>query len=143
MLETQPEPERKAPCGNMGRIAYSIDFDQRIVLETWSGRISDVVLDRHWSACLSDPQVLGIKRTLADLRHCEVTFTGRQWVETIERFVLANEALSGWQSAIVVNQSYIYGIARQFLSYTSDFITGQIFDSPSDAFDWLARSQSD
>ena len=40
---------------------------------------------------------------------------------------------------IVATKPYIYGIARQFLSYTQSVVTGEIFESHEQALAWLKR----
>jgi len=120
-----------------GRITYHADIEKRVVFETWTGAINVPELRSHWEVCLTDPDVLAIKRTLVDLRECEILFSGAEWVNQLERFVLGNPVVPGWLTAIIVNKSYIHGVARQFLTYTSGVLTGEIFNSSDAALAWL------
>ena len=60
------------PSAINGHISYHVDAAGGLILETWSGVITRDVLLAHWRQCLADPAVLAVKRTLVDLRDCDV-----------------------------------------------------------------------
>ena len=99
MLEAESERPRRIHASPLGEISYRVDADQHIILEAWKGEISVVELRSHWAICLKDPEVLAVKRTLVDLRHCEITFSGQEWFEQLEKSVISNCDANGWVSA--------------------------------------------
>lgn len=132
------DPSSVAPVP-AGHIHYHVDAAGGVVHETWSGVITGDVLLAHWRRCLGDPAVLAVKRTLIDLRDCEVRFGGEEWLRMIESALLNRPDLGGWRSAIVVDKPYLHGIARQFLGHAAGLTHGELFEQPDQAVTWLTR----
>lgn len=127
------------PVSPTGHIRYHVDAACGLIHETWSGVITRDVLLSHWRQYLADPAVLAVKRTLVDLRDCEVRFSGEEWLQLIEGCVLNRPDLGGWKSAIVVDKPYLHGIARQFLGHAGQIAHGELFEQPDQAAAWLTR----
>ena len=142
MVEHQSKPTAQHGQSHPGQISYHVDAERRIIFEIWAGAIGVVELREHWAVFLADPEVLAVKRTMVDLRRCDIRFTGVEWMEELERFVIRDPVVSGWITAIVAERSYIYGVARQFLLYTDNIINGQIFESVEPALIWLTYHAS-
>ncbi len=83
------------PFAPTGHISYHVDVAGGLILETWSGVITRDVLLAHWRQYLADPAVLAVKRTLVDLRECDVQFSGEEWLRLIEGCVLNRPDLGG------------------------------------------------
>ena len=127
------------PSAPAGHISYQVDAAGGLILETWSGVITRDVLLAHWRQYLADPAVLAIKRTLVDLRDCDVQFSGEEWLRLIESCVLNRPDIGGWKSAIVVDKPHLHGIARQFLGHAAQLAHGELFEQPDQAIAWLTR----
>lgn len=127
------------PSSLTGHISYHVDAAGGLILETWSGVITRDVLLAHWRQCLADPAVLAVKRTLVDLRDCDVQFSGEEWLRLIEGCVLNRPDLLGWKTAIVVDKPHLHGIARQFLGHAARLTHGELFEQPDQAATWLTR----
>lgn len=127
------------PPAPTGHISYHVDAAGGLILETWSGEITHEVLLGHWRRFLADPAVLAVKRTLVDLRDCDVHFSGEEWLRLIEGCVLNRPDLSGWKAAIVVDKPHLHGIARQFLGHAARITHGELFEQRDQAVAWLTR----
>lgn len=122
-----------------GRISYHVDAAGGLIFETWSGVITRDVLLAHWRECLADAAVLAVRRTLVDLRDCDVHFSGAEWLRLIEGCVLNRPDLVGWKTAIVVDKPHLHGIARQFLGHAARLTHGELFEQRDQAVAWLTR----
>ena len=122
-----------------GHIHYHVDIAGGLIHETWAGVITRDILLAHWRVCLADPAVLAVKRTLVDLRDCDVHFSGEEWLRLIEGCVLNRPELGGWKSAIVVDKPHLHGIARQFLGHAAQIAHGELFEQADQAVAWLTR----
>ena len=69
-------------------IAYSIDREDGCVVESWTGDVTARELSAHWRRYLADPEVLSLRRTLVDLRHCRLMFTAAELKELVARIVV-------------------------------------------------------
>lgn len=118
-------------------ISYCVDLEGGVIWEFWRGSVSIEELRSYWTVLLLDSEALALRRCVADLRDCQIEFSGPQWIELLERFIVGSVPLIGWRSAIVVDRSHHFGLARQFLSNASGVIEGAIFDRPDAALAWL------
>ena len=118
-------------------ISYSIDDENRCILETWTGTITASELGEYWRRYLADPVVMAIRRTVVDLRACRILFSGEQLAVLVESIVLP--ALKGldWKTAIVVTDPFQYDVTRQYHILAESYSHDSIFDSPDAAMEWL------
>ena len=118
-------------------ITYSIDDNQGIIRETWTGDVSALDLATYWGHYLADPRVLSIRKTLVDLRDATPTFSGQQLSSLIREVV--DPALKGrdWKTAIVVAQPVQFGVSRQYHAFAQHYSTDSIFSDPTAALAWL------
>ena len=120
-------------------ITYSIDKSHRIISEVWSGEVSAMDLADHWQRLLVDPDALAIRRTLADLRDCEIAFSGEQLFDLVRTVV--EPALNGrdWRSALLVGGSVHFGVSRQYQAFAQMYSKDAIFHDEDAALKWLLR----
>jgi hypothetical protein len=118
-------------------ISYSIDHERSVIVETWTGDVDATELGDYWRRMLADPDAQAIRRTLVDLRHCTVLFTGSQLSDLVRG--IAEPRLSGkqWKTAIIVDQPVQFGISRQYHAFAESFSNDAIFDDRDAALTWL------
>jgi len=118
-------------------ITYSIDDDEGIIRETWTGNVSAQELGAYWARYLADPRVLSIRKTLVDLRDSTPTFSGQQLSSLIQTVV--DPVLKGrdWKTAIVVAQPLQFGVSRQYQVFAQHYSHDSIFSDPTTALAWL------
>jgi len=121
-------------------ITYTIDDENRCIVETWTGMITASYLGAFWREFLADPVILAIGRSVVDIRECRLLFSGEQLAELVETIVAP--ALKGrkWTSAIVVTDPIQFEITRQYHILAESYSRDSIFGTPEDAIAWL-RSQ--
>ena len=93
----------------------------------------------HWKRLLVDPDALAIRRTLVDLRNCELAFSGEQLFNLVR--TLVEPALNGrdWRSALLVGGSVHFGVSRQYQSFAEMYSKDAIFHDEDAALKWLRR----
>lgn len=120
-------------------ITYSIDERHGIITEVWTGEVSATDLADHWKRLLVDPDALAIRRTLVDLRNCELAFSGEQLFNLVR--TLVEPALNGrdWRSALLVGGSVHFGVSRQYQSFAEMYSKDAMFHDEDAALKWLRR----
>ena len=120
-------------------INYSIDKAKGIISEVWTGEVTAIDLAAHWTQLLADADALAIRRTLVDLRNCEIVFSGDQLFDLIR--TVAEPALNGrdWRSALLVGGSVHFGVSRQYQSFAQMYSKDAIFHDKDAALKWLLR----
>lgn len=118
-------------------ITYSIDIENRVIEEKWTGTINKDDLADYWRRYLEDPEVLAIRRTIADLRDAQILFSGSQMENLIASIV--RPALKGrdWKTAIVVAKPVQFGVSRQYQVFADMYSKDAIFYTMDEARDWL------
>lgn len=118
-------------------ISYIIDYDKNLIYETWSGEVSAGNLEIYWKQYLADPAVLKIRRTIVDLRTCNIGFHGADFSLLIETIIVP--ALKGrkWRTAIVVLEPAQFGVSRQYQVFAATYSRDSIFASVADAEKWI------
>ena len=118
-------------------ISYSIDHEHGHILEVWTGEIAATDLAAYWRGYLADPQVMALRKTLADLRNCKILFTGKQLFDLVNG--IAIPALKGrtWKTAILVEDPGQFGISVQYQAFAESYSRDAIFKNPDDALAWL------
>ena len=121
-------------------IAYSIDRENGCVVETWTGDITARDLTTHFRRFFADPEVLELRRSMVDLRHCRLVFTAAELSEIVSRIVMP--ALHGqrWRSAIVLGDPSHFEMSRQYHIFAASYSKDSVFSTPEAALAWL-RSQ--
>lgn len=121
-------------------ITYSIDREEKIIMETWVGTVDKDVLAEYWKLYLDNPDVMEIRRTIVDLRESEIIFTGSQLQHLVNSIALP--ALNGraWKTAIVAKNSLQFGISRQYQVFAEVYSEDTIFNSIDEARDWILSS---
>ena len=118
-------------------IAYSIDHDRRFILERWTGDITAADLGEYWTRYLADPDVMAIRRTLADLRQCRILFRGTDLSNLVKSLVIPRLEGRGWKTAIVVDDPLQFGTSRQYQVFAESYSQDSIFYEPAAAEAWL------
>ena len=121
-------------------ITYSIDHENGCVVETWTGDVTARELMAHWRRYLSDPDVLALRRTLVDLRHCHIVFTASELAEMVSRVVLPAIQGRRWRTAIVLGDPSHFEMSRQYHAFAESYSKDSVFSTPDAALAWL-RSQ--
>ncbi len=116
---------------------YFIDKRRRVVLETWTGDVTAAMVKSLWKRYLADPEVMAIRRTLADLRQCNLLLTGRDLSHLVDTVAVPGVKGRDWHSAVVVGSPDQYGFSHQFHVFSSIFATNQIFHDYDRALSWI------
>ena len=124
-------------------ITFSIDPKLGIIREKWSGVCTIEDLRGLWTIYMSDPEVLALRVSYADLREASITFAGWQMRSLIKAVV--DPVLQGrdWLTAIVVSGPIQLGMSRQFQEFADHFSRDAIFFDPQDALEWLMRGRAE
>jgi hypothetical protein len=122
-------------------ITYSIDSQRDVIFELWSGDVSAVDLGEYWKRFLADPRVMACRKTLVDLRGCNICFTGAELSHLVETIVLPILGDQDWTTAIVVESRVQYGVARQYHVFAEHYSRDAIFFEPDAALAWLLRTR--
>jgi hypothetical protein len=120
-------------------ITYSIDAATGVILTVWEGDVTAARLRRHWEVFLADPQVMALRRSLADLRQARIQFTGAELASLLSTMVVP--ALQGrdWTTALVVARPVEFGVSRQYQVYAERYSRDAIFEDYEVALAWLTR----
>jgi hypothetical protein len=116
---------------------YSIDHSRRLIFEVWSGDVTVRDVRSLWKKYLSDPQVMAIRKTLADLRHCNLLINGRDIMELVEKVAVPGLHGLDWKTAIVVDQPDQYGFSHQFQVFAEVYNKNSIFYDYEKALAWI------
>jgi hypothetical protein len=119
-------------------IQYRIDRAAGIIEETWSGTITIGDLREYWRGYLADPEVLALRRTIADLREADIAFTGGELDALVQTLVIPILGDREWKTAIVVSRPAQFGVGRQYQVYAEQYSHDAIFDDPHKAKAWLS-----
>jgi len=124
-------------------ITFSIDDRLGIIRETWSGVCTIEDLRGLWTHYMSDPEILALRVTYADLRTASISFAGWQMRSLVKAVV--DPVLQGrdWLTAIVVDGPIQLGMSRQFQEFADHFSRDAIFFDPQDALEWLVRGRAE
>ena len=118
-------------------IAYSIDRENGCIIETWTGDITARNLTAHWRRYLNDPDVLALRRTLVDLRHCRIMFSATELSQLVGRIVLPALHGMNWRTAIVLGDPNHFEMSRQYHIVAESYSQDSIFSTPEAALAWL------
>ena len=121
-------------------ITYSIDREDGCVIETWTGDVTARELTAHWRRYLADPEVLALRRTLVDLRHCRIMFTAAELSELVARIVVPALHGMNWRTAIVLGDTNHFEMSRRYHVVAESYSQDSVFSTPEAALAWL-RSQ--
>jgi hypothetical protein len=119
-------------------ITYTIDYDQKLITEVWTGEIRAVDLAEHWQRYLGNPDVLAIRRTIADLRQAVILFNGSDMNYLIHTLVQPVLAGRDWKTAIVIEKSLQFGMSRQYQVLAEKYSKDAIFYSIEEARSWFS-----
>jgi hypothetical protein len=118
-------------------ITYSIDHNQNLIMEVWTGEIQAVDLANYWKRYLVDPDVLAIRRTIVDLRQAVILFNGLDMNRLIRSIVQPMLAGRDWKTAIVIEKPLQLGISRQYQVFAERYSKDAIFHSLEEARNWF------
>jgi hypothetical protein len=118
-------------------ISYAIDRENGCIVETWTGDVTAKELAAHWRRYLADPEVLALRRTLVDLRHCRILFSAAELSQLVERLVLPALHGMNWRTAIVVGDPIHFEISRQYHVVAESYSQDSVFSTPEAALTWL------
>jgi hypothetical protein len=108
-----------------------------MVLSTWEGTVQAEDLAGHWQLLMSDPKAMSCLGSIADLRACELAFSGETFRQLAQTIV--QPALKGrlWKTAVVVQKPVHHGVARQFGAFTHGTTQVAIFTDEASAHAWM------
>ena len=118
-------------------ITYSIDPQQGVIFEKWSGDVLASDLASYWRSYLADPEVIAIRKTVVDLRDSNPRFTGAELADLINTIVLPVLAGREWVTAIVVGKPVHVGVSRQYQVFAERYSRDAIFEEPEQALVWV------
>ena len=118
-------------------ITYSIDPQQGVIFEKWSGDVLASDLASYWRSYLADPQVIAIRKTVVDLRDSNPRFTGAELADLIDTIVLPVLAGREWVTAIVIGGPVHVGVSRQYQVFAERYSRDAIFEEPEQALVWV------
>jgi hypothetical protein len=121
-------------------ITYSIDRENGCVIDTWTGDVTAKDLAAHWRRYLGDPEVMALRRTLVDLRHCRLVFTAEELSQLVERIALPALHGRNWRTAIVLGDADHFEMSRRYHAFADSYSQDSVFSTPEAALAWL-RSQ--
>ena len=118
-------------------ITYTIDREQKLISEVWTGEIRAADLAEYWKQYLCDHDVMEIRRTIVDLRQAVILFNGSEMDNLIQSIVLPALKGKDWKTAIVVDSPLQFGISRQYQVFAGHYSKDSIFRSMEEARSWL------
>jgi hypothetical protein len=118
-------------------IDYTIDHARKLIFETWTGEIRAADLAAYWRRYLADPEVMKIRRTIADLRAAVITFSGMDLSHLIHTIVLPALKGRNWVTAIVVERPAQFGVSRQYQVFAERYSHDSIFADVAAAEAWI------
>lgn len=120
-------------------IMYVLDRARHIIIETWTGNVSAADLAAYWRIYLADSEVISCRRTLVDMRHATILFTGAELAALVHSIALP--ALHGkkWVSALLIERAAQYGTSRQYQIFAEHYSSDAIFSDWNTAIDWLVQ----
>jgi hypothetical protein len=120
-------------------IAYSIDKRAGIILEVWTGEVTAMDLADHWNRLLTDPDALALRRTLVDLRNCDLAFSGDELFDLIRGVAVPRLNGKEWRSALLIDDLVQFGVSRQYQSFAHMYSDDAIFRDEHAALKWLIQ----
>ena len=120
-------------------ITYSVDAQQNVVLVTWEGDVTADDYGAHLRTMLQDPDALRAGRSLIDLRQANVLMSGIELNAVMN--AEATPLLAGrlWKTAVLVNSSLNFGIARQVEMLSESESSDSVFRDYAAAIAWLVK----
>ena len=123
-------------------IAFTIDRKLGIVREYWAGSVTAEDVKELWSHYLSDPEIMGLRATLADLREATLDFGGAQLRRLVSTVVDPQVQGRDWISAIIVAGPVQLEMSRQYQELAENYSRDAIFFDEHDALEWLMRQRA-
>jgi len=120
-------------------ISYAVDRTAGLVRSTWSGVVSARDLAQHWRLLLSDPVAFSLRRSLADMREAEFSFTGDELRHLVDTIVLPAMRDLHWTVAMLVVRPDQFGVCRQYQVFAESFSRDSIFFDLDEALHWLTH----
>jgi hypothetical protein len=120
-------------------ITYVLDRSRNIIIETWTGTVSAADLAAYWHIYLTDSEVIRCRRTLVDLRHTTILFTGAELAALVHTIVLPELNGKKWVSAFLIEKAAQYGTSRQYQVFAEQYSNDAIFSDWNTAIDWLVQ----
>lgn len=122
-------------------ITYKYVRDKNLIFEQWVGLISAQNLKTYWLTYLEDPEVMGCRRALVDLREAIIEFYGWELHSLIEGIVIPTLNGRDWKTAIVVSTPTQYGVSRQYGAFADLYSLDQIFYDYDQALIWISQQE--
>ena len=116
---------------------YCVDHSRPLVFEVWTGDVTARDVKSLWEKYLADPQVMAIRKTLADLRQAHLRLSGLELMELIEKVAVPGLHGLDWRTAIVVARPDQYGFSRQFQVFAEVYNENSIFQDYDKALAWI------
>jgi hypothetical protein len=121
----------------MAAISYSVDKALGVIFEVWSGDITAADLQRYWQSYLADPDARAVRKSVVDLRHANIRFTGSELARLVETVVIPSLNGLQWKTAIVVATPVQFGVSRQYEVFAEQYSTDHIFRDFDEALRWI------
>jgi hypothetical protein len=125
-------------------ITYTVDRDQKLITEIWTGDVHGSDLGAYWTEYLKDPDVLKIRRTLVDLRQAVIHFNAYELSILVGNIVfpVVYDKRWKWKTAIVVGNTAQFKVSRQYQALAKYYSEDAIFDTVEQARNWLSGPES-
>ncbi len=125
-------------------ITYTVDRDQQLITEIWTGDIDSPLLGAYWTEYLKDPDVLKIRRTLVDLRQAVIRFNVYELSVLVGNVVLpvVYDKKWIWKTAIVVGNTAQFKVSQEYHALAQYYSEDAIFDTVEKARNWLCGPET-
>ena len=125
-------------------ITYTVDHDQKLITEIWTGDIHATDLGAYWTEYLKDPDVLKIIRTLVDVRQAVIQFSAYELSILVGNIVLpvVHDRKWKWKTGIVAGNATQFKASRQYQALAQYYSEDAIFDTVEQARSWLCGPES-
>lgn len=122
-------------------ISYTLDLDQQLLLETWTGLVTANEVRHHWQAAIADRKARTLRRTLADLRGCQIGFSAEELHAAVTELLLPAMQHRDWVTAMLVTSKEQFRVSAAYQSVAILYSLDSIFIDPKAARAWLAKQQ--
>ena len=125
-------------------ITYTVDRDEKLITEIWTGDVHAADLRAHWTTYLKDPEVLSIRRTLVDVRLAVLHISAYELSVLVGDIVLPAlfDKRWKWKTAIVVSDVAQFEVSRKYQAMANLYSKDAIFDTVEQARTWLFGRES-
>ena len=114
-----------------------IDPTGRFVRATWTGDVTQADVEARVIEIFGHPILSEIGRSLTDIRGAQLMVNGADINAATVGTIIPMLGNRRWRTAYLVAGSFQYGMCRQFIAYTEQYIVSAIFTDEAEAIAWL------